>query len=85
MMPEPCRTEPLTINEAMASSVASSRMVRRMEEPGPRPRLLVAGASGPLRRSTYRAPIAQRLLVLAATLALAATGTLQAVGLATIL
>ncbi len=85
MTPEPCRTEPLTISEAMASSLASAQAVRRIEEPGPRPRLLSAGTAAPLRRSTYQPPVAERVLVLAATLALAGAGVLQALGLATLL
>ncbi len=85
MKPEPYRTEPLSITEAMASSVGSAQIVRRIEEPGPRPRLLLSRTAGPSRRSTYQAPVAQRVLVLAATLALAATGALQAFAVATIL
>ncbi len=84
-MPEPYRTRTLTINEAMASSLGSAAIVRRIEEPGLRPRLLADRSGGPLRRSTYRAPVAQRLLLLGASFALAATGALQAFGLATLL
>ncbi len=84
-MPEPCRTEPLTISEAMGSSLASAQIVRRIEEPGPRPKLLSTRTAAPLRRSTYQRPMAERVLVLAATLALATAGALQALGLATLL
>ncbi len=85
MTPEPYRTEPITISEAKTSSLGSARMVRRLEEPGQRPQLLVARTTAPLRRSTYQAPLAQRVLLLSATLALAATGTLQAIAVATYL
>ncbi len=84
MTPEPYRTRPITIDEAMRSSLASAQIVRRIEEPGPRPKLLTAGPAAPLRRSTYQAPTRERLLVLGATLALAAAGALQALGLATL-
>ncbi len=86
MTPEPYRTEPIALSDAMSSSLASAQIVRRLEEPGPRPRLLTARTSAaPLRRSTYQATIGERVLVLAATLALAAAGALQAYALTTLL
>ncbi len=85
MTPEPCRTEPLTISEAAASSLASAHINRRIEDQGPRPGLLSQRSAASLRRSTYQPPVSQRLLLLAATLALAATGTLQAFALGTLL
>jgi hypothetical protein len=86
MTPEPYRTKQLTISEALASPLASAHISRRTDENGLKLRMPIGRpAAAPLRRSTYEAPIAQRRLVLAATLALAATGVLQAYALATIL
>jgi len=85
MTPEPYRTQPISIGEAMSSSLGSAQIVRRIEEAGPRPRLLTARTSGaPLRRSTYQPLVAERVLVLAATLALAAAGAAQAYALTTL-
>ena len=85
MTPEPYRTQPISIGEAMSSSLGSAQIVRRIEEAGPRPRLLTARTSAaPLRRSTYQPLVAERVLVLAATLALAAAGAAQAYALTTL-
>ncbi len=83
-MPEPYRRQPISISEAAGSSVATAQIVRRIEEPGPRPKLLTVDTGTPLRRSTYQPPVRERMLVLGATLALAAAGGLQALGLATL-
>ncbi len=84
MTPEPYRTQAISISEAACSSLATAQIIRRIEEPGPRPKLVTADTATPLRRSTYQAPARERMLVLGATLALATAGGLQALGLATL-
>jgi hypothetical protein len=84
MTVDAANTQPISIQEALMSSMGSAEMVRRLEAAE------IVHASDrrsgtAARRLTYEAPVNQRTLVLTATCVLMITVALQAFGVAALL
>jgi hypothetical protein len=76
-------TEPISVQEAMLSSLGTAEMISRLEAARPiSVPVLRSGTAA--RRLTYQPAVNQRALVLTATSALLVTVALQAFGVATL-